>query len=78
MKTVKQNKEVIAQELVKVFSTILDNKIKENLKNSPIWDKCMHWEDATKKDKKDGGYLYTMYFKGLTPISVTSVKKIKS
>ena len=76
MKTVDQNKE--SQELVKVFSTILDKKIRENVKNSPIWDKCIHWKDITNEDKKDGGYLYTMYFKGLTPIGVTSVMKIES
>lgn len=59
-----------------MFSTIKDKQIKKNIANSPIWKKSKHWEDVTEEEKKKGGYLYTMYFDGVTPESVTSIQKI--
>ena len=59
-----------------VFSTIEDKKIRNDVSNSPIWKSCLHWEDVTEEQKKKGGYVYTIYFAGLIPISVTSVRKL--
>ena len=59
-----------------VFSTIEDKRIRNDVKNSPIWKSCLHWEDVTEEQKKKGGYVYTIYFEGVTPISVTSVRKL--
>jgi hypothetical protein len=63
-------------EIVKVFSIVKDKQINKNIDKSPIWKKAKHWNDVTEKEKEKGGYLYTMYFDGSTPESVTSVQKI--
>jgi len=62
--------------LEQVFSSIDDKNIRKNVKDSPIWKDSLHWEDVSKKQKKQGGFLYTIYFDDLTPINVTSIKKI--
>ena len=59
-----------------VFSTIEDKKIRDDVKNSPIWKSTLHWEDVTEEQKKKGGWVYTIYFEGVTPISVTSIRKL--
>ena len=60
----------------KVFSTIEDKKIKKDPANSPVWNNCIHYKDATKEDKAEGGYVYTVYFEGTVPVNVTTVTKV--
>ncbi len=60
-----------------VFSPIFDKNIAKNVVNSPIWSKSLHYEDVTEADLKKGGYVYTIYFDGTLPVSVTSVTKVE-
>lgn len=60
----------------KVYSSIKDDNIKNELMDSPIWKKCEHPDDIKEKDIS-GWYEYTVKFEGLTPIQVTKVKKCK-
>jgi|TARA_Y100000310_G_C20630606_1_gene788419 hypothetical protein len=69
-------REMKTLKIEKIWSPIKDRHIKNNINNSPIWNSCLHHEDAL-KDNKIGGFIYTIYFDGMKPISVTSVKKFK-
>jgi len=60
----------------KVYSTINDKNIKENLSNSPIWKNCLHSDDLTENVRRNTPNLieYTIKFDGLKPVQVTKVK----
>lgn len=60
----------------KVYSQINDKKISEDLMNSPIWKGAKHLEDVNVQDRQNDGYVYSIYFDGVTPISVISVDKL--
>lgn len=59
--------------MVKVFSKVEDKNIKSDILNSPIWKGAKHLEDRGDKEK---GFIYSIYFEGVTPVGVTSVSKV--
>lgn len=59
----------------KVYSPINDQKIRQNLNNSPIWSECYREEEI--KDVSKPLYCYSIKFDGLVPIQVTKVTKPK-
>lgn len=59
----------------KVYSPIHDEKIRQNINESPIWDECYHEDEIKDIDKPL--YCYSMKFEGLTPIQVTKITKPK-
>jgi len=54
-----------------VYSDILDNNIRTNLVDSPIWKNCLHKDDMGAKDKK---YKYRIKFEGTLPIQLLNIK----
>lgn len=60
-----------------VFSPIFDKDITKHIVTSSIWSNSLHYEDVTDEDIKKGGYVYTIYFDGTLPVSVTSVTKVE-
>lgn len=64
-------------ETVIVYSRIEDKKIKSELNNSPIWKDAIHPDDLDSVERNNKPiYEYKLKFDGLTPVQVTSVKKI--
>ena len=59
----------------KVFSKVDDKNIKNDVMNSPIWKNCKHYEDVTSKEER-GGFLYTVMFDGVTPVTCTKMQKL--
>jgi len=59
----------------KVYSSINDEKIRQNLNNSPIWKEC-YKEDEIKNINKPL-YCYSIKFDGLKPIQITKITKPK-
>lgn len=57
----------------KVYSRILDKKIKNNVNNSPIWQDCCFEDEMSGSEQY---YCYTIKFDGLTPIQCTKIKKV--
>lgn len=58
-----------------VYSPILDEKIHENIDNSPIWKNCFHESEIG--NIKEPLYCYSIKFDGLKPIQVTKIRKPK-
>lgn len=65
-------------ETIKVYSTVEDKNIKNELNKSPIWDKSIHADDLQNvKDKYPSIWEYSIKFNGTKPIQVTNVVKYK-
>ena len=63
---------------INVYSPVNDSKIKENLKNSPIWKSCYHEEDVHDViNNHKEMFEYQIKFDGLKPIMVNKITKIK-
>jgi len=58
----------------KVYSNIVDNNIKKNVKNSPIWSECFKEGEQPEDVKME----YTIKFNGTIPIQVTNVKELSN
>jgi hypothetical protein len=59
----------------KIYSPINDQKIRQNLQNSPIWNECYHEDEIADINKQL--YCYSIKFEGLLPIQVTKITKPK-
>lgn len=65
-------------ETIKVYSTVEDKNIKNELNASPIWQKAIHADDLQNvKDKYPSIWEYSIKFEGTKPRQVTNVKKYK-
>ena len=60
-------------ETFEVYSKILDENIKKDVVNSPIWKECYHPEEI---DPDEDFYCYTIKFDGVKPVQCTKYKKI--
>lgn len=57
----------------KVYSRIFDDKIKNNVKDSSIWQNCCHENEMSPSEQY---YCYTIKFDGLTPTQCTKIEKV--
>lgn len=61
---------------IKVYSTIEDKKIHNNLSNSPMWKKALTEEEFDElKQDKDKYYVYNIRFDGLIPKQLLKMYK---
>lgn len=65
-------------ETVKVYSTIEDKKIRENINGSPIWKGLRYHIDELKHamEKHSELYEYSFKFDGLKVVQLNGIKKI--
>lgn len=65
-------------QIEKVYSPVNDRNIKDNLNSSVIWKDCYKEEEFEEYKKRHSKWFcYTIKFKGLLPIQVNKVQKIK-
>jgi len=61
----------------KVYSPVVDDDIKNNLKTSQIWTKCYHETELEEAMKEPSLTCYTIKFDGAIPVQLSNTERIR-